>query len=112
MMILNSAYSTPATDALDGDAWQRRCRCSRQADPHARDLGRCHASQGDESALQESETRFGAMANSAPVMLWMSGVDKLYVFNQSWLDFTGRTQQQEMGNGWTDGVHRKTSCAA
>jgi PAS domain S-box-containing protein len=60
-----------------------------------------------ESALQESETRFGAMANTAPVMLWMSGADKRYTFfNQSWLDFTGRTQQ-ELSNGWTDDVHRE-----
>jgi PAS domain S-box-containing protein len=46
------------------------------------------------------------MANSAPVMLWMSGTDKLHTFfNQSWLDFTGRAQQQELGGGWTDRLH-------
>lgn len=57
-------------------------------------------------ARQESEARFAAVANSAPVLIWMSGVDKLCdFFNQPWLEFTGRTMQQELGNGWAEGVH-------
>ncbi len=56
--------------------------------------------------LAESESRFRAMADSAPVLIWISGVDKLcFWFNKVWLDFTGRTLEQEMGNGWTQGVH-------
>ena len=59
-----------------------------------------------ERSLQESEARFRAMADSAPVLLWMSDTNKLGVFfNQGWLKFTGRTMQQELGNGWADGVH-------
>ena len=62
--------------------------------------------QSIERSLQESEERFRTMANSAPVLLWMSGPDKLCTFfNQGWLAFTGRTMEQEMGNGWTQGVH-------
>ena len=56
--------------------------------------------------LKESEERFRNMANSAPVLIWISGSDKLYHwFNQVWLDFTGRTMEQEVGNGWAEGVH-------
>jgi PAS domain S-box-containing protein len=62
--------------------------------------------QNVERSLQESEKRFRAMANSAPVLLWMSGPDKLCTFfNQGWLNFTGRTMEQELGNGWAEGVH-------
>ncbi|PLX01390.1 MAG: hypothetical protein C0594_13220, partial [Marinilabiliales bacterium] len=41
-----------------------------------------------------------------PALIWRSGLDKLCdYFNQTWLDFTGRTLDQELGNGWTEGVH-------
>jgi PAS domain S-box-containing protein len=59
-----------------------------------------------EEALRESEARFRQMADTAPTLVWMSGTDKLCnYFNQSWLNFTGRTMAQELGNGWTEGVH-------
>jgi PAS domain S-box-containing protein len=59
-----------------------------------------------EIAVRESEERFRLVANTAPVMIWMSGIDKMCnYFNKPWLDFTGRALEQELGNGWTQGVY-------
>ena len=59
-----------------------------------------------EEKLRESEERFRLVANTAPVLIWMSGPDKLCnYFNQRWLEFTGRSIEAELGNGWTEGVH-------
>lgn len=62
--------------------------------------------QRSEQALRESEARFRTMADTAPVMIWMSGRDRQrYYFNKGWLEFTGRSLEQELGNGWTAGIH-------
>jgi PAS domain S-box-containing protein len=61
-----------------------------------------------EEAVAESEKRFRLVANTAPVLIWMAGTDKLCnYFNQPWLQFTGRRLDQELGNGWADGVHEE-----
>lgn len=58
------------------------------------------------SQLRESEQRFRLLADSAPVLIWMAGTDKLcFYFNKVWLEFTGRALDQEQGNGWADCVH-------
>ena len=54
----------------------------------------------------EGEGRFQSGADFAPLMIWMSGTDRLFTyFNEPWLDFTGRSMEQETGNGWRQGVH-------
>ena len=62
--------------------------------------------QRAEAALRESEAHFRTMADTVPVMVWRSDVNKKCdFFNQPWLSFTGRTFEQEFGDGWVEGVH-------
>jgi len=57
-------------------------------------------------ALRENEQNYRSLADSASALIWASGTDKLCnYFNQPWLKFTGRTLEQELGNGWAEGVH-------
>jgi PAS domain S-box-containing protein len=62
--------------------------------------------QEAEKAVRLSEDRFRNMADTAPVMIWASGPDKgCTYFNRGWLEFTGRRMEEELGSGWTEGVH-------
>ena len=59
-----------------------------------------------EGSLVESEQRFEAMADAAPVMMWTASADKRCTFvNQAWLALTGRTLAEELGSGWRDVFH-------
>lgn len=56
--------------------------------------------------IDRGERFFRELADNAPVMIWRSGPDRLCDwFNRPWLDFVGRTMEQELGNGWAEGVH-------
>jgi len=59
-----------------------------------------------EEALAESEAHFRTLANNGQALIWTSGTDKkCNYFNQPWLNFTGRALEEEIGDGWTEGVH-------
>lgn len=59
-----------------------------------------------EEELKESVELFETMADNVPAMIWMSGTDKFEdYFNKTWLQFTGRTLEQECNEGWLENVH-------
>jgi len=59
-----------------------------------------------EHSLRESEERFRAMADTAPVFIWIADTGRRCTWvNQQWLDFTGRSLEQEVGDGWAESIH-------
>jgi two-component system, LuxR family, sensor kinase FixL len=59
-----------------------------------------------ERAIREREEQFRQFASTAPVLVWMSSADKVCtLFNRFWLDFSGRSMDIALGNGWAEGVH-------
>ena len=59
-----------------------------------------------EQALRESEARFRAMADSTSMLMWVAGVGgQCTFFNKTWLEFTGRSLEEELGSGWLECVH-------
>lgn len=86
---------TPAEAACDECAlWRKRV-----AELEAQlEQTKARAETGEESLRQ--------VADSSPLMIWMSGPDALRTYcNRAWLDFRGRSLAEELGNGWTEGLH-------
>jgi diguanylate cyclase (GGDEF)-like protein/PAS domain S-box-containing protein len=55
---------------------------------------------------RESEQQYQTLADSGQALIWTADTNKLYnYFNKAWIDFTGRVLEQELGNGWADGIH-------
>ena len=59
-----------------------------------------------EAALRESEQRFRLMADAAPVLIWISGVNRRFTWvNKQWLEFVGRPMADMLGNSWIEHIH-------
>jgi PAS domain S-box-containing protein len=59
-----------------------------------------------EEALRQSERRFRSLSDAMPLLVWQCDQQgKCDYFNKGWLQFTGRTLEQEYGDGWAEGVH-------
>jgi len=56
--------------------------------------------------ITEAKELYLKIFEEFPALIWRSRLDKLCdYFNKTWLEFTGRTMEQEFGNGWAEGVH-------
>ncbi len=113
--------------ALDGDGiWEEQFRLKRHDDVYRWHLGRAVPVRGDDGeithwcgtstdiddlknvqkGLEDREQLFRTMADTAPVMIWMTDeANKRTYFNKGWLDFTGRTLEEEIEFKWSNGVH-------
>jgi two-component system, cell cycle sensor histidine kinase and response regulator CckA len=83
---------------------EERTRELSRANEHLRRAANNHWKA--EAAWRESETRFRSLADAAPLMICAYGPDRLATFfNKGWLEFRGRSMEQELGRGWMEGLH-------
>lgn len=59
-------------------------------------------------AMSDQNQLYIDIISQFPNPIWRAGIDtKCDYFNPAWLNFTGRTIKQELGNGWVEGVHKE-----
>jgi diguanylate cyclase (GGDEF)-like protein/PAS domain S-box-containing protein len=76
-----------------GLSWRRERQIDNEREQNAR-------------ALRESELLYRSVTNNGQALIWLADLDKKFIFfNQPWLEFTGRSLEQEYGDGWAKGVH-------
>jgi PAS domain S-box-containing protein len=69
-------------------------------------LGRISERTRAADQLARSEERYRTLADTLPSLIWMAGADVNCTFvNRRWLEFTGRSLEQELGHGWVEAVH-------
>lgn len=112
-----------STPVLDGDRVRMIVGVGNKADEYtAEDSKQLQMVAGEvqkivmrrraEQALRDSEDRFRFIADLSPAMIWATDTDKQCTWvNKTWLDFTGRSMQEELGQGWTKGVHPDDAAA-
>ncbi|MBS3951616.1 MAG: EAL domain-containing protein [Methylomicrobium sp.] len=94
------------TDAFDNDAINLLKEMAGDISFALDNFDRENQRQLTEKALFKSESHFRFVTESSQALIWVSDTDKKYTwFNKVWLDFTGRTIEQELGDGWMEGVH-------
>ena len=94
------AFSSISTEREWPDELAQRLRLL--AEIFANALARRRAT----SAARESEDRFRLLADTAPLMIWMSEPDgRRTYFNRRWLDLTGRRPDEDLSEAWIDSVN-------
>jgi diguanylate cyclase (GGDEF)-like protein/PAS domain S-box-containing protein len=100
-----SVYHTQK-DAFDNDAINLLKEMAGDISFALDNFDREHQRHLTEKALFKSESHFRFVTESSQALIWVSDTDKRCIwFNKVWLNFTGRTIEQELGNGWMEGVH-------
>ncbi len=87
--------------------FETHCGAGREATARVRCVSLdISGSESVERALAESEERFRAAADRAPILIWIAQPTAGVVWtNRAWLEFRGRALAQELGLGWVEGVH-------
>ena len=59
-----------------------------------------------EEAMAKSRDFYKALFDDFPTAIWQCGTDgRCNYVNPTWLKFTGRTLERELGDGWVEAVH-------